>query len=230
MLFRLPNPPSGPPDPVSTDEQDAEALASHRQRTYYHTFCRNCIDSAEEDLHGGLPPPPPKPRITSRDCPIPSGSVCFEAGTPVLASDGLLPIQLLRDGDSLWAAPAPQLDIGQATLTWAGVTGQTDELIEIVLDGEAISCTANHPFWVQRQGWALASQLQPGDLLQDPGGQSVPVLGVRTTCLPNPKPVYNISVSGPQCFLVGRHGVLVHTMCGAKGSMGLNAYGPQQGD
>jgi RHS repeat-associated protein len=169
-----------------------------------------------DDSHlrpGFVWPPPPKPKFDVRDCPIAGSHVCFEAGTWVETAQGGVAIESLEKGMTLMAARSAGLNVEEATLTWAGVSRYTDEVVVIALADEVIRCTRSHPFWVSGRGWVLASELTADDLLQDMQGDSVAVVGVSIDCLTRPTAVYNIKVSGPQCFFVGRHAVLVHTQC-----------------
>jgi intein/homing endonuclease len=46
------------------------------------------------------------------------------------------------------------------------------------LFGQVIRTTADHPFFVQSQGWTEAADLRPGDPLLSQDGQPVPVEGI----------------------------------------------------
>lgn len=41
---------------------------------------------------------------------------------------------------------------------------ETDELVHIGVNGETISATPSHPFYVNKFGWTLAGSLRAGDV------------------------------------------------------------------
>jgi hypothetical protein len=76
---------------------------------------------------------------------------------------------------------------------------------------QRITCTPDHPFWVDGRGWIAAQALRLGDPLSDASGQAtaqvrgVEQTGQRTT-------VFNVEVEEVHNYFVGHHGVLVHNM------------------
>jgi len=52
---------------------------------------------------------------------------------------------------------------------------QTDALVDLYVDGEVISTTGEHPFWVADKGWVEAKDLVVGSLWQTEDGRIVDV-------------------------------------------------------
>ena len=52
---------------------------------------------------------------------------------------------------------------------------ETDALVDLYVDGEVISTTGEHPFWVADKGWVEAKDLVVGSLLQTGDGRVVDV-------------------------------------------------------
>jgi intein/homing endonuclease len=52
---------------------------------------------------------------------------------------------------------------------------ETDALVDLYVDGEVISTTGEHPFWVPDFGWVEAKDLIVGSLLQTEDGRIVDV-------------------------------------------------------
>jgi intein/homing endonuclease len=52
-------------------------------------------------------------------------------------------------------------------------------IIDILIGVEKISCTTDHPFWVEGKGWVLAFQLKRGMALQNREGESLVIDEVR---------------------------------------------------
>lgn len=84
-----------------------------------------------------------------------------------------------------------------------------------MVDGEIISVTPNHEFWVVDRGWLQAQDLGVGDRLWTATGGVVDVDGV--TRREGSFLVYNFEVDGFHSYFVSDWGVLVHNACKQKG-------------
>jgi Pretoxin HINT domain len=84
------------------------------------------------------------------------------------------------------------------------------QLLNLVIDGETISVTPNHEFWVVDKGWLQAEDLGIGSLLQTEDGRTVDVDGI--TKREKSILVYNFEVDGFHSYFVSKFGVLVHNM------------------
>ncbi len=132
---------------------------------------------------------------------------CFAAGTPVRTIDGLRPIETIREGD---------LVLTQDTTTGGMVFNPVvnifhnppKETLKIAVEGsdEAIFPTGIHRFWKVGRGWAMARDLEPGDVLRAAGG-TVTVRSVETA---KTQPVFNLRVANAADFFVGDLGLLAH--------------------
>ena len=88
-----------------------------------------------------------------------------------------------------------------------------DELVHIGVNGETISATPTHPFYVDKLGWTLARSLKAGDVLVLSNGELVTVEWVQHEILESPIKVYNFEVEDFHTYFVGECGVLVHNEC-----------------
>ena len=88
-----------------------------------------------------------------------------------------------------------------------------DELVHICVNGETISATPTHPFYVDKLGWTLARSLRAGDILVLSNGELVTVEWVQHEILESPIKVYNFEVEDFHTYFVGECGVLVHNDC-----------------
>ena len=88
-----------------------------------------------------------------------------------------------------------------------------DELVHIGVNGETISATPTHPFYVDKLGWTLARSLRAGDILVLSNGEFVTVEWVQHEILESPIKVYNFEVEEFHTYFVGENRVLVHNMC-----------------
>ena len=90
---------------------------------------------------------------------------------------------------------------------------QTDELVTIQVNGEQITSTPSHPFYVYNIGWTEASDLRAGDKLCKVNGEYAVVEWIEHQILESPVTVYNFEVEDYHTYFVGTTSVLVHNKC-----------------
>ncbi|MFR1184310.1 MAG: polymorphic toxin-type HINT domain-containing protein [Ruminococcus sp.] len=139
-------------------------------------------------------------------------SYCFVAGTLVTTEDGQEPIEEIEVGDRVLSEDETTGEVAVKTVTETYVN-ETDELIHIGVNGETISATPSHPFYVDKLGWTLARSLRAGDVLVLSNGELVTVEWVQHEILESPIKVYNFEVEEFHTYFVGECGVLVHNKC-----------------
>ena len=140
-------------------------------------------------------------------------SYCFVAGTLVTTEDGQEPIEEIEVGDKVLSENELTGEVAVKTVTETYVN-ETDELVHIGVNGETISATPSHPFYVDKLGWTLARSLRAGDLLVLSNGELVTVEWVQHEILESPIKVYNFEVQDFHTYFVGENGVFVHNGCG----------------
>ncbi|MFD3328696.1 polymorphic toxin-type HINT domain-containing protein [Streptomyces sp. NPDC058701] len=148
----------------------------------------------------------------------------FVPGTTVLLADGTRkPIEELKGGDKVLAAD-PSTGRIEAKAVTAVITGEGNKnLVEIKVttpDGktESVTATDNHPFWLpERQEWADATKLQPGQWLETSAGTKVQITAVRRHT--QQQRVHNLTVDDLHTYYVGAGaaGVLTHNCPTLKG-------------
>ena len=139
-------------------------------------------------------------------------SYCFVAGTLVTTEDGFKPIEEIEVGDKVLSEDETTGEVAVKTVTETYIN-ETDELIHICVNGETISATTTHPFYVDKLGWTLARSLRAGDVLVLSNGELVTVEWVQHEILESPIKVYNFEVQDFHTYFVGECGVLVHNEC-----------------
>ena len=139
-------------------------------------------------------------------------SYCFVAGTLVTTEDGQKPIEEIEVGDKVLSENELTGEVAVKTVTETYVN-ETDELIHIGVNGETISATPSHPFYVNKFGWTLAGSLRAGDVLVLSNGELVTVEWVQHEILESPIKVYNFEVEDFHTYFVGENSVLVHNDC-----------------
>ena len=140
-------------------------------------------------------------------------SYCFVAGTLVTTEDGQEPIEEIEVGDKVLSENELTGEVAVKTVTETYVN-ETDELIHIGVNGETISATPSHPFYVDKLGWTLARSLRAGDVLVLSNGELVTVEWVQHEILESPIRVYNFEVENFHTYFVGENGIFVHNGCG----------------
>ena len=85
---------------------------------------------------------------------------------------------------------------------------ETDALVDLYVDGEVISTTGEHPFWVPDKGWVEAKDLVVGSLLQTGDGRVIDVDQVEKR--EGKFEVYNFNVEDFHTYFVSDLGILVH--------------------
>ena len=140
-------------------------------------------------------------------------SYCFVAGTLVTTEDGQEPIEEIEVGDKVLSENELTGEVAVKTVTETYVN-ETDELIHIGVNGETISATPSHPFYVDKLGWTLARSLRAGDILVLSNGELVTVEWVQHEILESPIKVYNFEVEDFHTYFVGENGIFVHNGCG----------------
>jgi hypothetical protein len=130
---------------------------------------------------------------------------CFGAGTSVRTLTGSKAIE--------------QVHVGDRILTQDGVSGllsyqpvvavfhnKPNQTLRVQLGDDTIVVTGIHRFWKAGQGWVMARELKPGDVVRVLGG-TARVDGVDSDTV---QPVFNLQVAEGQSFFVGNSGALVH--------------------
>ncbi|GAA5528323.1 polymorphic toxin-type HINT domain-containing protein [Herpetosiphon gulosus] len=140
----------------------------------------------------------------------------FVAGTLVETSHGLVPIETLVVGDTVWAIDPQTNQAGYYPITWT--TAHTATLVieltiqpltdTLGLAQEQIQATDHHPFWVYGRGWIDAGKLRVGDRLLGDAGYTITVVDVGVEL--QPVMVYNFTVATLHTYTIGHAGILVH--------------------
>jgi hypothetical protein len=126
---------------------------------------------------------------------------CFAAGTPLLTPDGCKPIEEFRVGDLVLSRAEEDADGPVVAKEVLEVFVRTGRVLHLHVGGQVIRTTAEHPFWVQGEGWLPAGQLRVGDLLVGHDGRWVEVEDVLDTG--EYETVYNLRIADYHTYFVG---------------------------
>ena len=137
---------------------------------------------------------------------------CFIAGTLVATETGYVTIENIKAGDLVWAHDP---ETGETALKPVVQTfrNETAEWIHVTVNGETLTCTPEHPFYVPKKGWTSAVDLRAGDILVMLNGEYVVVEQVQHELLESPETTYNFEVEDYHTYYVGENPVLAHNSC-----------------
>lgn len=139
---------------------------------------------------------------------------CFVAGTLVLTTAGLLAIDKLKAGDKVISTNPDTLETSEKTVLETYVR-KVDKLVHLLVNGEEIITTDNHPFYVQGRGFIEAGNLLVSDKLVSVNGDDLIIENYQVEDFDVPVNVYNFQVEESHTYFVGERGVWVHNAeCG----------------
>ncbi len=134
------------------------------------------------------------------------GGGCFIAGTKVLTKNGLLNIEDIRVGDSVWAY-SDSLHKEKLQRVYITVVRNTQRLYYINVESVQIVTTKEHPFFVNGQ-WVEARNLKANDTLTIFGisKKVIKAISYKDTTAK----VYNFGVENFRSYYVSSLSILVH--------------------
>ncbi len=149
---------------------------------------------------------------------------CFVAGTLIKTEDGPKEIEKVESGDCVFATDPETGESGYKKVLQTFVK-ETYETVDVTYDGETITTTPTHPFYVPNKGWTNAIDLRAGDILVTCNGKYVVVEKVQHEILESPIKVYNFEVEDYHTYYVGGTRteehlcILVHNSCRSKNKL-----------
>lgn len=134
---------------------------------------------------------------------------CFVAGTLVFTACGLIAIENIRVGDKVFSQNTETGEQAVKTVVETYVR-QVTELVHLRIDGEDITTTHDHPFYVVNYGFKDAGKLSRQDKLFGNDGRVCPIDDISFLSEETPRTVYNFQVEDHHTYFVGYAGILVH--------------------
>lgn len=95
--------------------------------------------------------------------------VCFVAGTLVSTSLGLVAIEKVKAGDKVISTNPETFETAEKTVLETYIC-KVSKLVCLTINGELISTTVDHPFYVKDFGFVSAGERYVGDKLLDSDG------------------------------------------------------------
>ena len=130
---------------------------------------------------------------------------CFTAGTPIWTQGGPKPIEHVEVGDFVLSQDpvSGRLDYRPVIETTVRPPSPVNH---IGIEGETITATLGHRFWVTGHGWRMAKFLKPGYLLYSTQG-STELISIEEG---TDTEAFNLVVDDFHTYFVGNHQLLVH--------------------
>jgi len=136
------------------------------------------------------------------------GCNSFDGDTLVATENGLRPIKEIEIGDKVWAFNE---ETGEKSLQEVVhlIFGEgTKELVDITLEnGELLTATTEHPFYVNNE-WVNAGDLTNSSDLLSFGGENIAIEFIKSYT--QEQEVYNLTVANDHTYYVGKNAILSH--------------------
>ena len=147
------------------------------------------------------------------------GGCSFSPDTLVATDAGYVPIAGVITGTRVlaWDEMANATGYYPVTNVW---THWDPILVVLIIDGETITTTPEHPFYTPMHGWLPAGELWVGAGLRTASGGTMVVDSTSLTF--HPSQMRNLSVDGAHTYFVGQSKTLVHNTCDDGGVIGRN--------
>jgi hypothetical protein len=137
---------------------------------------------------------------------------CFVAGTLVLTTAGLVAIEKIKIGDRVISTDPDTLETSEKPILET-YSRQVNKLVHLVINGEEIVTSDNHPFYVQKRGFIEANRLLVGDKLINVNGDDLFIEKYQIEEFDTAIDVYNLQVEDMHTYFVGKICVWVHNKC-----------------
>lgn len=140
-----------------------------------------------------------------------TGKTCsFDEDAPVVTDEGTIPIREIDVGDRVLAWNETVGETGYYTVT--AVWGHDDPVtVQLVVNGETIDTTPEHPFLTANGDWVAAGELQVGDKVRNATGENGLVEAIEFAA--TPQVMYNMTVADAHTYTVGDGEWVVHNAC-----------------
>jgi len=135
--------------------------------------------------------------------------ICFTEGTLVATEGENKKIEDIKEGDLVWSYNelTGENELKKVVALSRNISSS---LVKIIINGTEITCTPEHPFYVNGN-WIEAKDLTKGMLLTTLDGTISPVESI--SFLEEKVKVYNFEVEGNHNYYVSEKGILVHNNC-----------------
>lgn len=134
------------------------------------------------------------------------GCASFAAGTAISTPDGMVPVEAVRAGQTVFSRNDSSFHDHPRQVTQVFNRTAPDYRL-LRTESETLRLTDEHPVWVQGKGWTVASEVREDDVIAGREGDS---LVLDNTAVEQSLRVYNFSVAGTPSYFAGQSELWVH--------------------
>ena len=138
-----------------------------------------------------------------------SNMSCFVAGTLVLTACGLVAIENIKAGDKVISTD-PETGRTEEKTVLETFRRTATELVHLTVNGEKITTTHNHPFYVVQKGFVNAGKLHLSDTLIDAQKNLLRIEDISFESTDEATIVYNFKVEDNHTYYVSKQCIFVH--------------------
>jgi RHS repeat-associated protein len=149
-----------------------------------------------------------------------SGKGCsFTPETIILTKDGYKTIVEINIGDFVLSKNDETGDTAWRKVTDTFKDWHTETITFTVIDEngveESVTTTAEHPFYIDNQGWTPAGDILAGTTVSGPKSENdISIVSIQVN--QDPQYAYNFTVDTDHTYFVGKTNMWVHNRCKAK--------------
>lgn len=162
----------------------------------------------------------------------------FSPETQILTKDGYKTIVEIEVGDIVLSKSDESGEVSWREVTDTFKDWHEETITFSVVDEngveETITTTAEHPFYVDGQGWLPAGELASGTVVSGPKSENdISIVGIHVN--KEPQYAYNLTVDTDHTYFVGKTNMWVHNACtylvpGSRTSSGKDYIGQTKAD
>lgn len=148
---------------------------------------------------------------------------CFVGGTEVQTDEGEKNIEDIEVGDKVLSKDEETGEVAYKEVEWL-FQRDVEETYNITIDGEVITTTDEHPFWIVDKGWVKSKNLVVGDVLTTSDDKELAIEKVEVK--KEHATVYNFMVEDFHTYFVSNLGIWTHNACTSAGTSFGYSYQP----
>jgi hypothetical protein len=170
---------------------------------------------------------------TSTSAGAASGGCSFTPETMILTKDGYKTIIEVKVGDIVLSKNDQTGEVSWREIIDTFKDWHTETITFTVVDEngieESITTTAEHPFYIDNQGWLPAGEIAEGNVISGPKSENN-ISIVKVQANQKPQYAYNFTVDIDHTYFVGKTNMWVHNACNKSGKLVTGKTQPKVGD